>query len=306
MTTPTAPFDPEHQALVTKETPQGFGLITANAPELADLTLAQVKKRKRIEYLLAGILLASEAFLAASLLGDAIARGMPDFRDVSAWVGAFVALAFVLAAYLAAVAAGEASRRSQNAMIAWLVVVAVLGAMMFVARIMHQEASPHVVEAGTQSLGAASATGAQNAAIENKLMALLLLAIFLATASLGVRAGRFLHHPRLSQLLEAREQRAALLERWKAEQKMLVLLRGNLAEVETAMARLPAFRDESLRETYDMVYAASHVARLRIAELLGRPDATSITRYEPDFGPLPRDIARIIGVKEPATDATQS
>ncbi len=293
-----APFDPQHLAAVTRETPQGFGLITANAPELADLTLAQVQRRRRQEYALAAILLLSEAFLAASLLGDAIGRGMPEFMDFRTWLGALVAGAFVLAAYLAAMAAGEASRRSMKATIAWLAVVTVLGAMMFVARILHKEADGTVAEVGSV------APKTDSAAISNSLMALLLLAIFLATASLGVRAGRFLHHPRLNQLLEARAQREVLLARWREEQKMLVLLRGNLGEVEASIARLPTMRDECLRETYDMVYAASHVARLRIAELLGRPDATGITRYQPDFGPLPREISRIIGVPRSSSEGS--
>lgn len=263
-------------------------LTTPTAPELADVSAQALRRHLREDSIRAILLLLAEAFFTVDLTRDVLARILgADLEDYAWGPAIFIALAVMTAAFFTAGWAGEASRHSALAMWIWLGIVATLGGGLFYARITHSAAT-----GVTRASSGPGATPVTHDA-QNLILALLLLAIYLATSALAFHSGRTWRHPVLRQMVTAKTARDALIKDYESETAMLQGLRSDLGATEVAIANLNEERDTAIREATEMVYAASAVSLQRLVERLGRPDAAGITRHRPDFGPLPYGLDRV-------------
>lgn len=281
-TTSTANATTTPPAPPTPTTPASRSLTTPTAPELADVSAKELHDHLVKDLWISLALLLAEALFIADLTRDVLARILgADWEDYAIVPAMCIAFAVMLVAFFTAGRAGEASRRSARAMWIWLGIVASLGAGLFYARITHSAATG-VARVGS---GPAATTSTHN--VQNLILAILLLAIYLATSALAFHSGRTWRHPVLRQMVTAKTRRDELIAQHTTESAMLQGLQADLGTTDAAIASLDEERATAIREATHMVYAAAAVALQRLAERLGRPDASGITRHRPDFGPLP-------------------
>lgn len=288
LSTPAAEPSSRPATRLERTSSNDHSLTTPTAPELADVSADELQRRLKKDKRTAYGLLGAEALFTADLSRDVLARILgAGLEDYALGPAVFIALAVMTAAFFTAGWAGEASRRSALAMWIWLGIVAALGGGLFYARITHSAATSIT----RTSSGPASTTATHDT--QNLILALLLLAIYLATSALAFHSGRTWRHPVLRQMVTAKTARDALIKEHEEESAMLQGLRADLGATEVAVANLNNERATAIREATEMVYAAAAVALQRLVERLGRADASGITRHRPDFGPLPYGLDRI-------------
>lgn len=248
------------------------------------------------------LLLATEAALFFEMSVRLLGSVMPAYQHsmVLQIMAGVMSLGIGAMGFVVALHGGASSRASKvQARVAFTILLGIAIGILLM-RVAHF--SRGAVAVSSRLAGTAAASGAADARNTAAwLMSIALLLLFVGTAFHGWGMGRRLQNPALVGMVRAADRRARLREELNRELTVLTGLRHDLGQTEHQIERLPEERATAVREAHAMVVGASDVSRLRLAERLGLPEATSITRYHVDFTPLPHGIQLLPGM--PAADA---
>ena len=258
-------------------------------PERADWTMKDRARAGRREIVLAIVFISVEVVLIAEMFKKIIETMLGAKADtmqaVIIAIGVVAGTAISLAGYLTARKGGSLSRLEGPRSRQQLWVVGGLGVGLALMRVAHLMQGVRAVSGKGQQ----STTAAQAAATSqwmSVILAVALLLLYVVMANHAWSVGRDLDNPALLGMVHAQARESVLRERVAKEAGMLDALRRDAGNTQHQIDQLPTERQIAMREVHAMVAQASHLARLRLVELLGRPEASSLVRTPIEFSPL--------------------
>lgn len=243
------------------------------SPELADESAAAYRIRLLSAFGLLGLISFADLLLVKTTFNVILrdAEWLSWVLGVSLTLAA-VAMAFFAGRYSRQAVAGGPSVKSDQAIVGILIVLwLVLGAGIFLLRWNAAEFAPAQV----------AYEGAQTTSVEEakeRLLAVVLAAVYLATGGLAFVDGYRLTNPVAAAMRTARGRLEKLRPRLQERIGVVARLRENLTAAELEYARLPEQLAEAIAARETLAEELKALARVQIAMHLGDPSATGVVR----------------------------